>query len=316
MIEQFVWAEKYRPRTIAECALPDKLEKGFTKLATSGKSFNNMVFFGGPGIGKTTVARALCEQTGHEYILINGSKDLGIADLRTTIQDFASSVSLRSHRKCVIVDEADGIPMNSTQMALRGFMEEFAQNCSFIFTVNYKYKLMKEMYSRGSSIDFSIPEEEKKVMLVKIFESLKRMLNNEGIKYEDKILAEHLKTYYPDFRKCVNELQAYANSHGVIDAGILSKSATTVKDFEGLTDILKEKNFDKLYAWVISTDYDPSIYSDLFEFWHQNKKIKDRKIGDAVILVSDYEERQARGANPKVTLVACLTQVMLNCEFV
>ncbi len=312
---QYVWAEKYRPATVEECILPDTVKGPLLGLVSQGK-FPNMVFAGGPGTGKTTVAKALCEQTGHEWIIINGSKDSGIDKLRTEVQDFASSVSLFADRKCVVYDEGDYLNRVSTQPALRGFMEEFSGNSSFIFSLNYKHNLLKEIYSRCAFVDFTIPENEKNKIAAGIYKRAIEILENEKVKFDDKVMRQAVGKFYPDFRRLLNELQFYAAEKGEINTGFLSKTTTSSKSYDEVTDILRERSFEKLHHWTMTCDFDPGVYNDLFDFWHKSKRMKANKLPEAVLLISDYEDRATRGVNPRINLLACLTQVMTACEFV
>lgn len=312
-MKQTIWAEKYRPTTIEDCVLPLALKNQFQAIVDSkDKTFPSMLFYGGSGTGKTTVAKALCEQTGHEWFLINGSKDSGIDVLRTTIEDFASSIPNEAHRKCVIIDEAEYLNPTSTQPALRAFMEEYAAVCSFIFTCNNKYRIIKHLHSRCQNIDFTIPEDEKKTICAGIFKSIKNILKAEEIPFDEKVIAQHIVRYYPDFRRAINELEGYAKN-GKIDIGILSRSEFSSKSLEQITDILMAKDFEGLYKWSMSSDYDPAIYSELFDFWYKNEKLRGQKLSSAILLCSQYEERSTREVNPRLTLCAFLTDVMMNC---
>ncbi len=314
-MEYITWEEIYRPKTIEGCILPENIKKTFLSFVET-KKFPNMLLNGGPGMGKTTVAKALCDASGHEWIMINGSKDSGIDTLRTTIQDFASQVSIGSHRKCVIIDEAEYLNASSTQPALRGFTEEFSGSCSFIFTCNYKHRLIKELHSRCFSVEFKIPKEEHKTLQIEVFSSLKKILSSEGIPYEDAPLAKHIKKYFPDIRRCLIELQAYAINNSKIDTGILSVSNLTSSNFSEITDILRERNFSKLHEYVMMSEYDPSIFSDIYEYWYKNKKLVGNKLAQAILLTNEYEEKSTKPINPKINLLAFLTEVMMNCEFV
>ena len=237
-MEDFLWVEKYRPNTIRDCVLPDELKKTFG-LFVQDKHIPNMILSGGPGVGKTTVAKAMIDEIGSTYMMINGSEESGIDVLRTKIKNFASTVSLEGGRKYIILDEADYLNPQSTQPALRGFMEEFHKNCGFILTCNYKNRLIEPLQSRCSNIDFTIRNGERIKLAKLFFERVQDILNKEQIKFEPKAIAELINKYFPDWRRCLNELQRYSSS-GQIDAGILvNLSSENIKE---LTGFLKAKS--------------------------------------------------------------------------
>lgn len=218
-METFLWVEKYRPSTIRDCILPDDLKKTFTEFVND-KHIPNLILSGGPGVGKTTVAKAMLEEIGATYMMINGSEESGIDVLRTKIKNFASTVSLEGGRKYIILDEADYLNAQSTQPALRGFMEEFHKNCGFILTCNYKNRLIPPLHSRCSVVDFIIPKDQKPKLAQEFFARVQTVLTKEDVKFDPKAVAELLNKFFPDWRRVLNELQRYAAS-GIIDAGIL-----------------------------------------------------------------------------------------------
>lgn len=314
----FVWVEKYRPTKLDQCVFPNRLKDIFQGIVSSkDKSFPNMLFHGGPGCGKTTVASILCDLTKHESMKINGSKDAGIETLRTTIQQFASSVSFDSHRKCVILNEADFINPNTTQPALRGFIEEFSSNCAFIFTCNYLFKILKEIHSRCTVMDFTVRSDEEKDMRIGMTQWIKQILESEKVKFDKKVLSQHVRRYFPDFRRTINELQAYSIAHNkTIDEGILSRTGSITRDINQVTEFIRRKDYKSMYEWVVTSDYDPGIFTDLWNFWMEGKFLKDSALAEATYILSDFEFKATQAINPKLNLCSCLGQVMTNCEFV
>ena len=315
-MSKFIWVEKYRPTKVEDCVLPERLKRRFEGILESDtKSFPNMLFYGGPGIGKTTVARAICNETDHDVLFINGSKDSGIDTLRTTVQTFASTVSLHHHRKCVIIDEAEYLNQVSTQPALRGFIEEFSGNCSFIFTCNHQHKLIRELHSRFTAVDFNLCDEERKPAMAGVFKVIKSILTAESVGFEDRVLAQHVSRYFPDYRRIIMELQAYSTNSGKIDIGILSSRSPAQKGYQVLTDTMRIRDFDNVHSWVNNTDYDPAIYSDLLDYWHTNKLIKPNSIAHAVLTLCEYESKAIIGS-PRLQLLGCLVDIMSNVEFI
>ena len=262
--EQFLWVEKWRPRTISDCILPAELKNTFQEFVNQ-DNIPNMLLSGTAGTGKTTIARALCEELGCDYIVINGSEESGIDVLRTKIKDFASTVSLAGKIKVVILDEADYLNPNSTQPALRGFIEEFSKNCRFIFTCNYKNRIIPPLHSRTTVIDFKLNKEDRPVVAAKFFKRLQEILTAENVTFDNKVVAELLNKHFPDYRRVLNELQRYSSS-GVIDAGILSSiSDDNIKE---LLTSLREKDFKKMRNWVVNNlDNDPNVlFRKLYDF--------------------------------------------------
>ena len=308
-MNEFLWVEKYRPQTISDCILPDGLKKTFQEYVDAGE-ISNMLLCGTAGTGKTTVARALCNELGCDYIVINGSDESGIDVLRTKIRDFASTVSFESKAKVVILDEADYLNPNSTQPALRAFIEEFSGNCRFIFTCNFKNRIIEPLHSRTSVIDFKIDKKDRPVMAQKFMGRMQYILTSENIPYEQNVLAELLMKHFPDYRRVINELQRYSKS-GSIDSGILSNIAEI--NTKELIDSLKDKDWKKMRQWVVNNvDNDPQgvyrkVYDSLID--------KVKQVPHLVLLIADYQYKSAFVADQEINLTACLTDIMASVEF-
>ena len=310
-METFLWVEKYRPITVGSCVLPSELKETFGEYVKN-KSIPNLVLSGGPGVGKTTVAKAMIEQIGATYIMINGSEESGIDVLRTKIKNFASTVSLSGGRKYIILDEADYLNAQSTQPALRGFMEEFHKNCGFILTCDYKNRLIEPLHSRCSVIDFVIPNKEKPILAKEFFGRVTDILKKENIKYDKRVVVELATKYFPDWRRILNELQRYSAS-GQIDAGLLVNiSEVNIHD---LMVSLKKKEFTNVRKWIVQNlDNDPIriyrlIYDSLYDF------VDDSTIPHAVVFIGDYSYKSAFVADQEINLLACLTEMMAQCKF-
>ena len=308
-MNEFLWVEKYRPQTISDCILPDGLKKTFQEYVDAGE-ISNMLLCGTAGTGKTTVARALCNELGCDYIVINGSDESGIDVLRTKIRDFASTVSFESKAKVVILDEADYLNPNSTQPALRAFIEEFSGNCRFIFTCNFKNRIIEPLHSRTSVIDFKIDKKDRPEMAQKFMGRMQYILTQEGIPYEQNVLAELLMKHFPDYRRVINELQRYSRS-GSIDSGILSNIAEI--NTKGLIDSLKDKDWKKMRQWVVNNvDNDPQgVYRKVYDALVD----KVKQVPHLVLLIADYQYKSAFVADQEINLTACLTDIMASVEF-
>jgi DNA polymerase III delta prime subunit len=309
MSEQLLWTEKYRPKTIAECILPERLKKPFQEYVNSGE-IPNLLLSGGAGVGKTTVAKAMCEEVGCDYMIINGSDETGVDNVRYKIKNYASSMSLAGGRKVIIVDEADYLSPNA-QAAFRNVIEEFAGNCSFIFTCNFKNKIIEPLHSRCANVDFTLKNPEKASMAGAFFKRIQGVLQSEEIKFDDKVIAELVKKHFPDFRRVINELQRYSK-FGEIDTGILSQIIEV-----GLNDVikfLKEKDFGNIRKWVASNDIDSAaLYRKLYDALYD--VLAPQSIPQAVIILADYQYKHAFVADAEINTVACLTELMVECEF-
>ncbi len=309
-MEHLLWTEKYRPQTVEDCILPERLKAVFQEYVNQ-KQIPNLLLAGGAGVGKTTIAKALCNEVGCDYMIINGSDESGIDVFRTKIKNYASSMSFTGGRKVIIIDEADYLNPNSTQPALRNAIEEFAMNCSFIFTCNYKSKIIDPLHSRCAVIEFGLKNGEKTKMAASFFKRITHILDTEKVDYDSKVIAEVIKKHFPDFRRVINELQRYSKL-GKIDVGILSQ----IGDIS-LTQIvkhLKEKDFTSVRKWAATSEIDNTtffrkLYDALYDI------VKPQSIPQAVLILADYQYKQAFVADHEINLVACLTEIMANVEF-
>mgnify|MGYP003139377884 FL=1 len=304
MSEEYLWVEKYRPRKIDSCILSKELKSFFKTIIKKG-DIQNMLLSGTAGTGKTTVARALCEELESDYIVINGSEESGIDVLRTKIKQFASTVSFTGNTKVVILDEADYLNPNSTQPALRGFIEEFSNNCRFIFTCNFKNRIIQPLHSRCTSIDFKIPKEEKPKIAAGFFKRVLDILTQENIPYNEKVIAKVVEKYFPDYRRTLNELQRYSHS-GNIDEGILTNLVEV--NVNELVDSLKEKDWKRMRMWVVNNlDNDPQT---LFRMIFDTIMPLTNQVPQLVLTIADYQYKAAFVSDQEINLVACLTEIM------
>ena len=312
-MSDFIWVEKYRPKTIEECILPENIKKTFRDFLNTGE-IPNMLLAGPPGVGKTTVAKALCNELGADFYVINGSDEGRFLDtVRNNAKNFASTVSLSSEakHKVIIIDEADNTG-NDVQLLLRAFIEEFAGNCRFIFTCNYKNKILEPLHSRCAVVDFSIRGKEKQQIAAAFFQRLNYVLDKERIEADKKVLAELINKHFPDWRRVLNECQRYSVG-GKIDSGILAAFSDVAVD--DLIKNLKEKNFPEVRKWVSNNmDNDTSvlfrrIYDSLY------KSLVANTIPAAVLVIAKYQYQMAFVADQEINMLACLTEIMVECEF-
>lgn len=312
MSNDFLWVEKYRPAKVDDCVLPQSLKETFSTLVSTG-NLPNMLFTGTAGVGKTTVAKALCKELDLDYIVVNGSEEGNIDTLRNKIKHFASTVSLQGGYKVVILDEADYLNPQSTQPALRGFIEEFSNNCRFILTCNFKNRIIEPLHSRCSVYEFAIPNAEKPAIAAGFFKRTIDILCSEGISFDKQVVANIIEKYFPDFRRVLNELQRYSLS-GTIDAGILvNLSEDNVKI---LVAHLKDKDFKGMRKWVVDNiDTEPAaifrkIYDNMLTY------MKPQSVPNAVLILADYQYKNAFVADHELNIVACMVELMANVEFV
>lgn len=309
-MSEFLYVEKYRPHKIEDCILPDRLKKVFQEYVTEG-NIPNLMLTGTAGCGKTTVAKAMCEEIGCNFLFINSSDERGIDMLRTKIKGYASTVSLTGGRKVIILDEADYLTPEA-QAGLRGAIEEFSENCSFIFTCNFKARLIDALHSRCSVVDFALKGDEKAKMAAQMFKRLSHILTEEGITYDKDVLGKIVQRYFPDYRRTLNELQRYSTS-GNIDAGVLSQ-VESVRKLDDLIKALKDKDFSTMRKWVVNnSDIDQSrifrsIYDNLCVY------LKPESVPMAVVTLAKYQYQAAFVADQELNLVACLTEIMVECE--
>lgn len=302
--EQFLFVEKYRPRKLDDCILPDAQLKIFRQFVANGE-VPHMLLCGSAGVGKTTIARAICEELGCDYIIINGSDERNIETLRTKITEFAASVSFSGKTKVVILDEADYLNPNSTQPALRAFMEQYAENCRFIFTCNFKEKIIAPLHSRCAVIEFKLAKADRPKMAARFMKRLIEILNIENISYDEKVVAEVLKKHFPDYRRVLNELQRYGAA-GSIDVGILGN--TIELNMKDLESALKNKDFKKMRAWVVDNiDNDTHmIFRKIYDTFLDEVK----RPGELVFIIAAYQHKAAFAVNQEINLVACLNEIM------
>jgi DNA polymerase III delta prime subunit len=313
-MSDFLWVEKYRPKKIQDCILSEDLKQTFLEFVKK-KEIPNLLLSGTPGTGKTTVARALCEEIGVDYIIINGSDEgRQIDTLRNKIKNFASTISLtkEANHKVVIIDEADYMNAESVQPALRNFIETFFNNCRFIFTCNFKSKIIEALHSRCTVIDFKIVNGQKVKTAAKLMDRLSIILKDEGIEFDKNVLAEVIQKHYPDFRRTINELQRYS-VRGKIDSGILF--SLKEENYKDLIVKLKDKDFNGMRKWVSQNlDHGPThLFKEIYELLYLH--LEPKSIPQAVLIIAGYQYKAAFVADQEINMVACLTEIMAGCKF-
>lgn len=311
-MEEFLYTEKYRPKTVKECILPERLKKPFQHYVDT-KEIPNLLLTGTAGVGKTTVALAMCDEIGASHMKINASKERGIDTLRTKIENYAGTVSLAGGRKVMILDEADNLT-HDAQKALLGVIEDCSANCTFILTCNFKARLLDAVQSRCPAIDFTLHTDEKPRMAAQFFKRSEEILKKENVTYDRAVLVKIVEKYFPDYRRLLGQLQ-YFGTRGAIDAGTLAQVAS-LKDFEDLTRHLKDKDFGEMRKWVVANaDIDMTtvfrrVYDGLMTF------MKPEDVPQAVVILAKYQYQSAFVADQEINLVACFTELMVSCEFV
>ena len=312
-MNDILWVEKYRPKLVDQCVLPDNTQKVFSEIVEKGE-IPNLLLTGSPGIGKTTIAKALCNQLECDWLMINGSDEGRMIDtLRTTINNFASTVSLSGGKKVLIIDEADYMNPESVQPAMRGSIEQFSANCRFIFTCNFKNRIIPALHSRCSVVDFKIKKDDKPILAQRFLKIATGILDKETIKYKSDVVAQLIMKHFPDFRRVINELQKHAVG-GMIDEDILIQASE--ENLKELFVALKKKDFTSMRKWVaenIDNDH-VRLYRQIYDSLYS--RFKKDSIPQAVLTIADYSYKAAFVADQEVNMVACLTEIMMNCEFV
>jgi DNA polymerase III delta prime subunit len=310
-METFLWVEEYRPKNVESCVLPKNLRTTFSEFVKDGQ-VPNLILSGGAGVGKTTIAKAMLDELNATHMMINGSEESGIDILRTKIKNFASTVSLHGGRKYLILDEADYLNPQSTQPALRGFIEEFHENCGFILTCNYKNRLIEPLHSRCSVVEFTIPNSEKQKLAAEFFQRVVYILKEQDIKYDNRVVAEVINKHFPDWRRVLNELQRYSVS-GIIDAGILVDIAEV--NIKELMQSMKHKEFTNVRKWVVNNlDNDPvRLFRRIYDSLYDN--VEGNSIPHIVVVLGEYQYKAAFVADQEINMLACLTEIMARAKF-
>jgi len=309
-MEHLLWTEKYRPQTIEDCILPKRLKEVFQQYASQ-KQIPNLLLTGSAGVGKTTVAKALCQEAGCDYLVINGSDESGIDTFRVKIKNYASSMSFTGGRKVIIIDEADYLNPNSTQPALRNAIEEFASNCSFIFTCNYKNRIIEPLHSRCAVVEFGLKNGEKQKMALEFLKRTESILQSEKVEFDKKVVAELVTKHFPDFRRVINELQRYSQL-GKIDVGVLAQVADV--SITEIVKYIKDNDFGAVRKWVATNEIDSTtffrkLYDNLYDF------LKPHSIPQVILILADYQYKQAFVVDQEINIVACLIQIMAEGDF-
>jgi len=311
MSKDFLWVEKYRPSKVEDTILPEKLKSVFTEIVRSGK-MPNMLFTGTAGLGKTTLARAICDELGYDYIVINGSEEGNIDTLRGKIKRFASTVSLGGDLKVVILDEADYLNPQSTQPALRGFIEEFSDNCRFILTCNFKNRIIEPLHSRCGVYEFNTDKKEMQKLCADFFVRLIHILESEGVAFNKDLIAQLIMKHAPDWRRVINECQRYSIG-GQLETAVLNNDVS--ENYDALFKALKNKDFKKMRSWVAqNVDLDVSaIFRHIYD--NMYTKVESASIPQLVLILADYQYKNAFVADHELNIVACMTEIMANVEF-
>lgn len=310
-INKLLWVESYRPKTLSDCILPIDLAKVFEGMVKEG-TVPNMMLYGKAGTGKTTVARALAHDLGADSLVINCSEENGIDTLRTKIRNYCSTVSLNGGLKIVILDEFDYANAQSIQPALRGAIEEFAKNCRFIMTCNYKNRIIDPLHSRCTGIDFTIPNSEKAQIATEVLKRIEYILTNEKVSYDKQVLVNLVKKHFPDIRRIINELQRYSSS-GKIDVGILAQGSS--ESYKELLGYMKSKDFVACRKWVVqnldlnTADFFKKLYNELYT------SLKQSSIPQAILIIAEYQYKAAFAADQEINTMALIVQLMMDCEF-
>ena len=310
--DQFLWVEKYRPQTIEECILPESMKSTFKQYIDQGE-LPTFLFSGTAGVGKTTVAKALCNEVGADWIMINGSDEgRQIEVLRNKIKNFASTVSLTDAKKVVIIDEADYMNADSVQPALRSFIEEFSNNCRFIFTCNFKHRIIEPLRSRCANVEFKVDSKEKQQIAAQFFKRVTQILKHESVEFDPKVVAELITQHFPDYRRILNELQRYSVS-GKIDSGIFVN--LTAESYKDLVKHLKDKNFSEVRKWVAkNSDVDtPVLFKELYD--NATDYLEPNTIPNLILVLADYQYKAAFVADHELNTMAALTELMVQCKF-
>lgn len=309
-VSNLIWVEKYRPKTLSDCILPIDLTTIFNGMVKEGK-MPNMLFYGKAGTGKTTVARALAQDLGMDSMLINCSEDNGIDTLRVKIRQYASTVSLSGNGKLMILDEFD-YATNAVQTGLRGAIEEFANNCRFVLTCNYKNRVIDPLHSRCTGVDFTIPSQEKAQIATAIMKRIEYILEKESISYEKSVLANLIKKHFPDIRRIINELQKYSSS-GKIDIGILSQGSS--ESYKELIGYMKNKDFASCRKWIVqnidlnTADFFKRLYNEMYT------SLKPNSVPQAILIIAEYQYKSSFAADQEINTMAMVVQLMMDCEF-